>query len=171
MQGTVDTRIPYLTSLSYLQTQSLNQENTKSQEALKTSIEHISTGLRVIDASDDLAGFAIADRFDVQIKGMSKALQNTNEALSSARIAEGSLNEYIDILGYMKELAEKASNSSIENSDRMTLQDEISNLQSRLKSIAEKTTFRGRNLLDGTYQSQNIQMGQNLGQIMKVSLR
>jgi len=73
MQGTVETRIPYLTSLSYLQTQSLNQENTKSQEALKTSIEHISTGLRVIDASDDLASFAIGDRFDVQIKGMSKA--------------------------------------------------------------------------------------------------
>jgi flagellin len=61
MQGTVETRIPYLTSLSYLQTQGLNQENTKSQEALTKSIEHISTGLRVIDASDDLASFAIAD--------------------------------------------------------------------------------------------------------------
>jgi len=89
MQGTVETRIPYLTSLSYLQTQGLNQENTKSQEALTKSIEHISTGLRVIDASDDLASFAIADRFDVQVQGMSKALQNTNEALSAARIAEG----------------------------------------------------------------------------------
>jgi flagellin len=77
----------YFMLLKYLirnQSQSLNQENTKSQEALKKSIEHISTGLRLIDASDDLASFTIADRFDVQIKGMSKALHNTNEALSAA---------------------------------------------------------------------------------------
>ncbi|ETR68221.1 MAG: flagellin, partial [Candidatus Magnetoglobus multicellularis str. Araruama] len=171
MQGTVETRIPYLTSLSYLQAQSFNQENTKSQEMLKKTVEHISTGLRVIDASDDLAGFAIADRFDVQIQGMSKALQNTNEALSAARIAEGALTEYIDILGYMKELAENASHSSLEHSDRVTLQEEISNFQERLKSISEDTNFMGRNLLDGSYQSQHIQVGQNIGQVMKISLR
>jgi flagellin len=171
MQGTVETRIPYLTSLSYLQTQGLNQENTKSQEALTKSIEHISTGLRVIDASDDLASFAIADRFDVQVQGMSKALQNTNEALSAARIAEGALTEYIDILGYMKELAEKASHSSLVYNDRVTLQEEITNFQDRLRSISHDTTFMGRNLLDGTYNSQNIQVGQNIGNEMKISLR
>ncbi|KPA13664.1 branched-chain alpha-keto acid dehydrogenase subunit E2 [Candidatus Magnetomorum sp. HK-1] len=170
MQGTVDTRIPYLTSLSYLQTQSLNQENAKSQKALSTSIEHISTGLRVIDASDDLAGFAIADRFDVQIQGLSKAMQNTNEALSAARIAEGSLNEYTDILGYMQELAEKATNTSVSNSERASLQDEIANLQDRLKSISEETSFRGRKLLDGTYRTQNIQVGNTLEQVLSVSL-
>ena len=170
MQGTVDTRIPYLTSLSYLQTQSLNQENAKSQEALKTSIEHISTGLRVINASDDLAGFAIADRFDARIQGMSKALQNTNEALSAARIAEGSLNEYIDILGYMKELTEKATNDEVSNSERMTLQEQIDNLQDRLKDIAGETSFRGRKLLDGTYRTQGVQVGESVGQILSVSL-
>jgi flagellin len=171
MQGTVDTRIPYLTSLSYLQTQNLNQENAKSQEALKTSIEHISTGLRVIDASDDLAGFAIADRFDVQVQGMTKALQNTNEALSAARIAEGSLHEYTDILGYMKELAEKAANENTTNNERMTLQEQIDNLQERLKSISNETTFRGRKLLDGTYRTQDIQVGNSLEQILSVSLK
>ena len=91
--------------------------------------------------------------------------------MSAARIAEGALTEYIDILGYMKELAEKASNSSIENSDRMTLQEQVSNLQDRLKSISHDTIFMGRNLLDGTYNSQDIQVGQNLGEVMKVSLR
>jgi flagellin len=171
MQETIETRIPFLTSLSYLQTQNLNQKNTKSQEALQESIEHISTGLRVIDASDDLAGFAIADRFDVQVQGMTRALKNTNEALSAARIAEGSLTEYIDILGYMKELAEKASNSSLVHSERVTLQEEISNFQERLRSISSETTYMGRNLLDGTYTSQNIQVGQNIGNEMKISLR
>ena len=161
----------YVPSLSYLQTQGLNQENTKSQEALKNSIEHISTGLRVINASDDLASFAIADRFDVQVQGMNKALQNTNEALSAARIAEGALTEYIDILGYMKELAEKASNSSLVHSDRVTLQEEVANFQDRLRSISHETAFMGRNLLDGTYKSQNIQVGQNIGHEMKISLK
>jgi len=161
----------YVPSLSYLQTQGLNQENTKSQEALKNSIEHISTGLRVINASDDLASFAIADRFDVQVQGMNKALQNTNEALSAARIAEGALTEYIDILGYMKELAEKASNSSLVHSDRVTLQEEVANFQDRLRSISHETAFMGRNLLDGTYKSQNIQVGQNVGHEMKISLK
>ncbi|MBF0449801.1 MAG: hypothetical protein HQK75_03790 [Candidatus Magnetomorum sp.] len=171
MQGTVDTRIPYLTTLSYLQTQNLNQANARSQESLSTSIEHISTGLRVIDASDDLAGFAIADRFDVHIQGMSKALQNTNEALSSARIAENSLTEYVDILEYMKELATKATNSSTTNNERVTLQEEITHLQDRLKDISEETSFRGRKLLDGTYRTQNIQVGATLEQIMSVSLK
>ncbi|ETR68020.1 MAG: flagellin [Candidatus Magnetoglobus multicellularis str. Araruama] len=171
MQGTIETRIPFLTSLSYLQNQSINQENTKSQEALTKSIEHISTGLRVIDAGDDLAGFAIADRLDVQVQGMNKALQNTNEALSAARIAEGALTEYMDILGYMKELAEKASNSSLVHSDRVTLQEEVANFQDRLRSISHETAFMGRNLLDGTYKSQNIQVGQNVGHEMKISLK
>jgi flagellin len=171
MESTVDTSIPYLTSLSYLQTQSLNKENTKSQETLSKSIEHISTGLRVINAGDDLAGFAIADRLDVQAQGMTKALQNTNEALTAARVAESSLNEYTDILGYMKELAEKATNKNLEMDDRRTLQEEIYQLQDRLKSIANETTFRGRKLLDGTYRTQNIQVGASVGEVMSVSLK
>jgi len=171
MQSTVDTHIPYLTSLSYLQTQSLNNENSKSQEALSKSIEHISTGLRVINAGDDLAGFAIADRLDVQVQGMNKAIQNTNEALTAARVAESSLNEYTDILGYMKELAEKATHKNLNLDDRQTLQKEIDNLQDRLKAIANETTFRGRKLLDGTYRTQNIQVGQDVGQVLSVSLK
>jgi flagellin len=171
MESTVDTSIPYLTSLSYLQTQSLNKENAKSQEALSKSIEHISTGLRVINAGDDLAGFAIADRLDVQAQGMTKALQNTNEALTAARVAESSLNEYTDVLGYMKELAEKATNKNLERDDRRTLQEEIYQLQDRLKSIANETTFRGRKLLDGTYRTQNIQVGGSVGEVMSVSLK
>jgi flagellin len=171
MESTVDTSIPYLTSLSYLQTQSLNKENAKSQEALSKSIEHISTGLRVINAGDDLAGFAIADRLDVQAQGMTKALQNTNEALTAARVAESSLNEYTDVLGYMKELAEKATNKNLERDDRRTLQEEIYQLQDRLKSIANETTFRGRKLLDGTYRTQNIQVGGSVGQVMSVTLK
>jgi len=171
METTVDTNVPYLTSLSYLQTQSLNRENAKSQEALSKSIEHISTGLRVIDAGDDLAGFAIADRFDVQVQGMTKAIQNTNEALTAARVAESSLIEYTDILGYMKELAEKATHKNLELNDRRTLQEEIHHLQDRLKGIANETTFRGRKLLDGTYRTQNIQVGGSVGQVMSVTLR
>jgi len=171
MESTVDTSIPYLTSLSYLQTQSLNKENTKSQEALSKSIEHISTGLRVIDAGDDLAGFAIADRMDVQVQGMTKAINNTNEALTAARVAESSLNEYKDILGYMKELAEKATHKNLDLSDRRTLQEEITNLQDRLKGIAHETTFRGRKLLDGTYRTQNIQVGGSVGEVLSVSLK
>jgi len=87
MEGLVDTKIPFLTSLSYLQTRKINHENTQSQDALKNSIEHISTGLRVINASDDLAGFSIADRFDTQAMGLTSAIKNTNEALSSTRTA------------------------------------------------------------------------------------
>jgi flagellin len=171
MENTVDTSIPYLTSLSYLQTQSLNKENAKSQEALSKSIEHISTGLRVINAGDDLAGFAIADRMDVQVQGMTKAIQNTNEALTAVRVVESSLNEYTDILGYMKELAEKATHKNLELNDRRTLQEEITNLQDRLKGIANETTFRGRKLLDGTYRTQNIQVGGSVGEVMSVSLK
>jgi len=171
METTVDTSIPYLTSLSYLQTQSLNKENAKSQASLSKSIEHISTGLRVIDAGDDLAGFAIADRLDVQAQGMTKALQNTNEALTAARVAESSLNEYTDILGYMKELAEKATNKNLSLDDRQILQKEIDNLQDRLKNIASETTFRGRKLLNGTYRTQNIQVGGSVGEVMSVSLK
>jgi len=171
MKGTVDTKIPYLTSLSYIQNQQLNNDNMKSQEALTKSIDHISSGLRVINAKDDLASFAIADRFDIQTQGLNKAIQNTNEALSAVRVAEASLNEYIDILGYMKELAEKASNSSIDNSDRKTLQEEMGVLQERLKNISDETSFRGRQLLDGSYNFQEIQIGETAGQIMSISMK
>ena len=171
MKGTVETQIPFLTSLSYLQTQQLNQENVNSQKTLKNSIDHISTGLRVINAKDNLASFAIADRLDVKTQGLSKAIQNTNEALTVTRVAESSINEYIDILGYIKELAEKASNTSIDNSDRYSLQGEMEILQERLKRISDETTFRGRKLLDGTYRSQDILVGDTLNQMMSISLK
>jgi len=171
MKSTVDTQIPYLTSLSYLQAQHLSYENKKSQDVLKNSINHISTGLRVINASDDLAGFSMSDRFDTQVLGLSGAIKNTNEALSATRIAEASIYEYMDILGYMKELAEKSSNAGLEKSERDSFQKEMHNFQERLRNIADETSYKGRKLLDGTYRSQEIQVGEKIGHLMSISMR
>ncbi|ETR68654.1 MAG: hypothetical protein OMM_10301 [Candidatus Magnetoglobus multicellularis str. Araruama] len=164
MKSTVDTQIPYLTSLSYLQAQHLSYENKKSRDVLKNSINHISAGLRVINASDDLAGFSMSDRFDTQVLGLSGAIKNTNEALSATRIAEASIYEYMDILGYMKELAEKSSNAGLEKSERDSFQKEMHNFQERLRNIADETSYKGRKLLDGTYRSQEIQVGETWAQ-------
>ena len=171
MKGSVDTKIPYLTSLSYLQAQRINFENAKSQDVLKNSIEHISTGLRVINASDDLAGFSIANRFETQALGLTSAIKNTNDALSATRTAEASVYEYMNILGYMKELAERSSHDVVENSERQSLQKEMEMFQERLRNLADETSFKGRKLLDGTYQSQEMQVGEKVGHLMSISMK
>jgi len=179
MKGTVDIKIPYLTSLSFLQNQQQVIDNMRSEGSLTKSITHISSGLRVINAKEDLVNFEFEDRFDdIKKQGLnktipntSKAIQNTNDALSAVQVAKTSLNEYMDVLGYMKELAEKSSDSNTDNSDRKTFQEEMIVLQERLRNISDETTFKGRQLINGNYKFQEIQIGEAVGQTMSISMK
>jgi flagellin len=149
------------TNLSSLNAQrSLNS----SQSSLATSMQRLSSGLRVNSAKDDAAGLAIADRFTSQIRGLDQARRNANDGISLAQTAEGALSASSDILQRVRELAVQSANATNSASDRAALQQEVSNLTAELDRISVTTQFNGRNLLDGTFTFAQFQVGANANQ-------
>ncbi|HGW5506246.1 TPA: flagellin [Citrobacter koseri] len=142
---------------------SLTTQNNlnKSQSALGTAIERLSSGLRINSAKDDAAGQAIANRMTSQIKGMNQAARNANDGISMAQTAEGSLNEINNNLQRIRELAVQASNGTNSASDLESLQDEVTARLAEIDRVAEKTDFNGIKLLDGTAGAVKIQVGVN----------
>jgi flagellin len=145
---------------------SLNAQRnlSTSQSSLQTSIQRLSSGLRINSAKDDAAGLAISDRMTSQINGMTQATRNANDGVSMAQTAEGALSSSGDILQRIRELAVQSSNSSNTSSDRQALQTESTQLSSELNRIAQTTSFNGQNLLDGTMGTATFQVGANAGQ-------
>ena len=150
---------------------SLNSQRnlSTSQSQLNTSIQRLSSGLRINSAKDDAAGLAISDRMNAQIKGMTQATRNANDGVSMAQTAEGALSSSGDILQRIRELAVQSSNSSNSASDRKALQTEVSQLTSELNRIANTTEFNGQKLMDGTMGTANFQVGANAGQLISMT--
>jgi flagellin len=150
---------------------SLNSQRnlSGSQGALSTSLQRLSSGLRINSAKDDAAGLAISDRMNSQIRGMNQATRNANDGVSMAQTAEGALASSGDILQRIRELAVQSSNSTNSASDRQALQTEVGQLSSELNRIAQTTTFNGQTLLDGTMGTANFQVGADANQLISAS--
>ena len=130
-------------------TLSLNAQRTlgASQKDLATSIQRLSSGLRVNSARDDAAGLAIANRMDAQARGMNVAIRNANDGISLAQTAEGALGKVGDMLQRMRELAVQASNATNSDSDRTNLNEEFRQLASEVDRTLQSTTFNGTAVL------------------------
>jgi flagellin len=152
---------------------SLNAQRnlSKSGEGLATSMQRLSSGMRINSAKDDAAGMQIANRMTSQIKGLAVAQRNANDGISMAQTAEGAMQESSNILQRMRELSLQSANGSNSDGDRAALQKEVSALQTELTRIAETTSFGGKNLLDGTFGTQAFQVGSNSGESITVGLR
>jgi flagellin len=150
---------------------SLNAQRnlSASQNSLQTSIQRLSSGLRINSAKDDAAGLAISDRMTSQINGMTQATRNANDGVSMAQTAEGALSSSGDILQRIRQLAVQSSNASNTSSDRQALQTEVTQLGSELNRISQTTSFNGQNLLDGSMGTATFQVGANAGQVIQAS--
>jgi flagellin len=141
-----------------------------SQSALSTSLQRLSTGLRINSAKDDAAGLSISERMTAQIRGMNQAARNTNDAISLSQTAEGNLQEISNILQRMREIAVQSANATSTASDRASLQEEVTQLQDEIDRIANSAQFNSMNLLDGTFSNAKIQVGANAGQSIDMSI-
>ncbi|MGY0558869.1 MULTISPECIES: flagellin [unclassified Lysobacter] len=150
---------------------SLNaQRNLASNSAdLGTTIQRLSSGLRINSAKDDAAGLAISERFTTQIRGMDQAARNANDGISLAQTAEGALGEIGNNLQRIRELAVQSRNATNSDSDRAALNAEVSQLKSEIQRVAEHTDFNGKKLLDGSFGDAVFQIGANQGQTITVS--
>lgn len=151
---------------------SLNAQRnlTTSQDALNTSLQRLSSGMRINSARDDAAGMAISQRMTSQIRGLSQAQRNANDGVSLAQTAEGALQQSGDILQRIRELAVQSANATNSSTDRASLNAEVNELIAELDRIASTTTFNGLNLLDSTYQGQQFQVGADANQVIGISI-
>ncbi|WP_412501541.1 flagellin [Shewanella chilikensis] len=138
---------------------------------LQTSMERLSSGLRINSAKDDAAGLQISNRLTSQINGLDVAQRNANDGISIAQTAEGAMQESTNILQRMRDLSLQSANGSNSAEDRAAMQKELSALQSELTRIADTTSFGNQKLLDGSYGSQAFQVGANANETISVSLR
>ncbi|WP_299495204.1 flagellin [uncultured Shewanella sp.] len=141
-----------------------------ANSSLQTSMERLSSGLRINSAKDDAAGLQISNRMTSQINGIGVAMRNANDGISIAQTAEGSMQESTNILQRMRDLSLQSANGSNSQDDRDSMQKEISALQSELTRISETTSFGGQNLLDGSYGTQSFQVGSNANETISISL-
>lgn len=150
---------------------SLNAQRNLSatQSALATSLERLSTGLRINSAKDDAAGLAISERFTTQINGLNVAMRNANDGVSLAQTAEGSLGSIGDALQRIRELAVQSANATNSTSDRAALDVEAQQLKDEIDRVASQTNFNGVKLLDGSFTSQDFQVGANVGETITVA--
>ena len=140
-----------------------------SQNMLNTSLERLSTGLRINSAKDDAAGLAIGERFTSQVRGLNQAARNTNDAISLVQTAEGALKEVSSNLQRIRELAVQSVNATNSASDRDALDGEVQQLIAEIDRVASKTTFNGAELLDGTFSAQAFQVGANAGDTITIT--
>lgn len=151
---------------------SLNTQKNlnKASDALSTTMQRLSSGLKINSAKDDAAGLQISNRLTSQINGLNVAVKNANDGISIAQTAEGAMQESTNILQRMRELALQSANGSNSAEDRASLQSEYSALSTELTRISETTTFGGRNLLDGSFGTTAFQVGANANETINVSL-
>ncbi len=135
-----------------------------SQTALSTSLQRLSSGLRINSAKDDAAGLAISERFTSQIRGLDQAKRNSNDGISLLQTAEGSLQSTGEILQRVRELAVQSANATNSAGDRKAIQAEVGQLLSESDRIAQTSEFNGLKLLDGSFGSAQFQVGANSGQ-------
>ncbi|MBU2923258.1 flagellin [Colwellia sp. 1_MG-2023] len=153
-------------------TASINAQRnlTKSGDGLATSMQRLSSGMRINSAKDDAAGMQIANRLTSQVNGLGVAQRNANDGISMAQTAEGAMQESSAILQRMRDLALQSANGSNGAEDRAALQKEVGALQQELTRIAETTKFGATSLLDGSFGTKQFQVGANANETINVSL-
>ena len=139
-----------------------------SQNSLATSLQRLSSGLRINSAKDDAAGLAIASRFSAQINGLNQAARNANDGISLAQTAEGSLGVISDNLQRIRELAVQSRNATNSATDRAALNTEAQQLKAEIDRVASTTSFNGVKLLDGSFTNQAFQVGANVGETISI---
>ena len=132
-----------------------------SQAALQTSLQRLSSGLRINSAKDDAAGLAISQRFTAQINGSDQAARNANDGISLSQTAEGSLAATTDNLQRIRQLAVQSANATNSASDRAALQTEVGQLKSEIDRVGNSASFNGVSLLNGSNSSFVFQVGAN----------
>lgn len=148
---------------------SAQNQLSKSQGLNDQALERLSSGLRINSAKDDAAGLAISTRFDTQIRGLTVAQRNANDGISMVQTAEGGLDETVQNLQRIRELAVQAANGSNTDADRSLLQAEVSQRVSEITRIADDTQFNGLSVLDGSLGSGvAFQVGANAGQAISI---
>lgn len=152
---------------------SLNAQRnlSKSSDALGTSMQRLSSGMKINSAKDDAAGLQIANRLSSQINGLGVAQRNANDGISMSQTAEGAMQESSNILQRMRDLSLQSANGSNDANARAALQKEVGALQQELTRIAETTKFGGTSLLDGSFGTKQFQVGSNANETINVSLR
>ncbi|MCW7540537.1 flagellin [Aquabacterium sp. A7-Y] len=160
MPQTINTNIASLTAQRNL---------NSSQSSLSTSMQRLSSGLRVNSAKDDAAGLAIAERMSTQVRGLTVAARNANDGISLAQVAEGSLGKVSDMLQRMRELAVQSSNATNSEDDRKALQAEVGQLRDEINRVAKQTAFNGQKLLDGSFSAATFQVGANSGETITIA--
>lgn len=161
MALTISTNVPSLNA----------QRNLSANQAgLATTIQRLSSGLRVNTAKDDAAGLAISERMLTQVKGMNAAKRNANDGISLAQVAEGALKSSTSILQRVRELAVQSANATNSASDRKALQAEVGQLLAELDRTALTAEFNGQKLLDGSFGTANFQVGPNANQTITAAM-
>jgi flagellin len=141
-----------------------------SQSSLQTSLQRLSSGLRINSAKDDAAGLSISERMGAQIRGLNQAVRNANDGISLAQTAEGALGSMGDALQRIRELAVQSANATNSSSDRAALQNEVSQLVGEITRVGNTTNFNNLKVLDGSYTGQQYQVGANAGETIAVSI-
>jgi len=149
---------------------SLNAQRNlnRSQGDLQTSLQRLSSGLRINSAKDDAAGLAISERFTTQIRGLTQASRNASDGISLAQTSEGDLAQITNNLQRVRELAVQSANATNSESDRAALQLEAAQLISEIDRVASTSAFNGVKLLDGSFSAQQFQVGANAGETVSV---
>ena len=160
MALTINTNVSSLTAQRNL---------SNSQSSLSTSLQRLSSGLRVNSAKDDAAGLAIAERLSSQVRGLNVAARNANDGISLAQTAEGALGKVTESLQRIRELAVQSANATNSADDRKALQNEVSQLRDEIDRVAKNTTFNGTKLLDGSLTGATFQIGSGAGENITVS--
>lgn len=142
----------------------------KNNDALATSIQRLSSGLRINNAKDDAAGLAISTRMSAQIQGLDQASRNANDAISLTQTADSSLSNMTDMLQRMRVLAVQSANGTNTSADRTQLNKEFTNLQSELARTAQTTSFNGLKILDGGASGIKFQIGANANETISVTI-
>mgnify|MGYP001619312816 FL=1 len=153
-------------------TTSLNvQKNlNRASDALSTSMQRLSSGLKINSAKDDAAGLQISTRMQSQIRGSNQAIQNANDGISVAQTAEGALQASTDILQRMRELAVKARNGTNGTADQTATNSEFAQMSDEITRISASTNLNGKNLLDGSAGTVTLQVGANTGSANHIDL-
>jgi flagellin len=142
---------------------------TSSGSQLSGALQQLSSGLRINTAADDAAGFAISQSMTSQINGINQAARNANDGVSLAQTASGALQEVVNDLQTMRDLAVQSLNATNSSIDRSDLDAQFQQLKLDIDSVATQTQFNGVNLLDGTFQGASFQVGANSGQTITVA--
>ncbi|MCP1420414.1 flagellin [Pseudomonas laurylsulfativorans] len=142
----------------------------RATDALSTSMARLSSGLKINSAKDDAAGLQIATRMAAQIRGGTQAIQNANDGISVAQTAEGALQASTDILQRMRELAVKARNGTNSTADQTATNSEFAQMSDEITRISASTNLNGKNLLDGSAGTMQLQVGANIGSANRIDL-